>query len=225
MLFRHMSYGATVAAPPATISLGVRTSYSPNLNQTTHTFSVVLGGTVDFLLVKLAMFNSTANWTAVRWGGSGGTLMTEAINVVAGAGNQKSAIYRLVNPTTGTADVHVTLNLAGRLAAEAVGLIGVDASTPIADAAGPVTTTTATSLAGVLDPSGGNNWCEVCIGKAGDTETYTPTGGVTETLDVDAGNFRFGTGFINPVDAQVTPGFSWGTVREAAMTAVLLLPG
>ena len=226
MLFRHMSYGATVAAPPATITLGVRTAYHPNLLQSTHTFSMTLGATVNYLLVKV-MAITGASFSEVRWGGAGGTLMTLVVSAV--QTTSRCSIYQLINPAPGTADVYVLIGGTARLVAEGVGLIGVATNgsppVPVADTLS-LATAGATSLSGSLDPGGiGNNWLEACLAKAGDVEAMTVTGGSTEVLDVDGGNLRAGCATRSAIDTTVTTGFSWANSREAAMTAALLIPG
>ena len=104
------------------------TNSSASANNRTLTFShTVPAGTNRLLLVSLAVRSTTANVTAASYG----TTALSLCGSNAAASNVRVFIYRLVNPTPGTANVSVTLSSSTRITAGASSFIGVNQSQPV----------------------------------------------------------------------------------------------
>lgn len=189
-------------------------------------FTVASGS--SWLGVKCAWENAETI-TEVRWGGSGGAVMSLVTgSEQTSSGNRKTAIYQLVNPTAQTSTIWVDLSASFIFAFELVSLFGVDTADPIDDVDGnTASSATAIACASALVASASGRWME-SIGSGGNPAlTHTPQGSATETADADSGGgaFRIFGSFQAGIDTSVTPGFDVDTDSHTmALSAVLLNP-
>lgn len=200
------SAGTTAAGA---ITEDARTTYNGDVAADPHTFNHTAGASADFLVVLIA-FESVRDVVDVKWGGSGGTSLTKdaGSSVEHGNGAINSQIWYLAAPATGTQEVWVDLTASdGNFGIEAVTLVGVHQTTPVADSDSGL----ATSLDGVVVDAAlvpdGTNWLEVCAvdGRGNAGQTYTWSGSLVADAAEDVGPNWFVAAHQADVESNVTP--------------------
>jgi hypothetical protein len=141
-------------------------------------FTVGSGSDRILMVGVLSGAGTPVDPSAVKWGGSSGTSLTQVGATVNIGSNVKLSLWRLVNPSAGASTIHVTWGSAqDERALVAASYTGVDQTTPLGTAA---TATGASSSAITVNVSSAAG--DLVVDAAG----FLDDGGANRTLAVGA---------------------------------------
>lgn len=195
----------------------------PTSDQISRTWSHTVGsGSNRILIVGVSIKDGAANVNSVTYGG---TALVSIGSRTDGGLNTKIAIWKLVAPASGLANIVVTLSAAKRIVAGSVSFTGVDQTTPNGAFASNVGTN-GTPTVNVSSASG-----ELVIDTfavQGDASPATVGGGQTQRWNRNTGaldnNEVLGGGSTEPGASTVTMSWGLGQAQPWSIGAVSLKP-
>ena len=203
----------------------VTANAGPNVNTVNLTFSHTVGsGSNRILILCISLRDGNV---VVNNATYAATALTNLGVVNAGGNQNRTEIWFLKAPPTGTASVVVNLSQSKRIIATAISFTGVNQTTPLAFASAASTgggstsaSVTVTSAPGqlVLDTVSANGDADTLTLGAGQTERWNTASGIGT-----AGNAR-GGGSTEPGAASVTMSWTLGVSKPWSIGAVSLIP-
>jgi subtilisin family serine protease len=212
----------TVVASPVVVD--ARSSAAgPGTNGTTLAWPHTIGSGPDrFLVVGVSLRDGNTSVTGVTYGGAA---LTRIGFQNAGGSQNRTEMWELPAPATGTADVVVTLSAAKKLVGGAVSFFHVDPTAPH----GPfVSAIGSTKTASVTVPSGRGQLVVDTVSTNGDANSLTESAEQAAQWDTfsgkgDAGNAR-GGGSLETGASYVTMSWALGAGKPWSAGAVSLKP-
>ena len=201
------------------VAVDAASSSSTTNSVSSKTWSHTVAGSNRLLLV-MVQWNQPSNSETVSSVTYGGTALTQVgSNVIAGGSglDRCTALFRLIAPATGTANIVVTMSTAVTFFASAVSFTGVDQTTPLGtQTAQTATTTTAATLATTTSSAATNLVFSAATVRTGSTLTVPTT---SEWNVLIGTNNRYG-GSVQAGASSVTTTYSWTGADNASMIAV-----
>jgi hypothetical protein len=193
-------------------------SSSPTTNSvSSKTWSHTVSGSNRLLLV-MVQWNQPNNSEMVTSVTYGGVALTQVgSNVIAGGSglDRCTALFRLIAPATGTANIVVTMSAACTFFANGVSFTGVDQTTPLGTPQ-TATTTTAATLATTTSSAATNLVFSAATVRTPGSLTVPAT---SEWNVLIGTNNRYG-GSVQSGATSVTTTYSWTGADNASMIAV-----
>jgi len=210
---------------PASAAISVDstvTAVSPNQVSSLTWSHVVGSGSNRILVVGISFRDGNVSASSVKYGGVSLTL----IGAVNSGGNQnRTEMWYLLAPTTGTASIVVTMSASKAIAAASISFAGVHQSTPLGT---PVTgTSNGSTTASVTLASASGQVVLDTVTANGDANSLTANGSQTPQWGIfsgsgDAGNAR-GAGSTKPGASSTTMSWTLGTSKPWSQVAVPLI--
>jgi uncharacterized repeat protein (TIGR01451 family) len=201
----------------------VTTASGANANVNTLSWShTVNSGSNRILIVALSQRDGNASISGVWYGG---TLLSQIGGQAATGSQNRTDLWYLVAPPSGTANVFVLLLTSKRVVASAISFTGVNQTTPLGTFVGAAGQSTTAS---VNVSSGPGELVIDTVASNGDANTLTANAGQTERWDLfsgtgDLNNVR-GGGSTEPGAASVTMSWTLGASKVWAIGAVAIKP-
>jgi uncharacterized repeat protein (TIGR01451 family) len=200
----------------------VTTSPGPNANVTSLTFAHTVGsGPNRILIVAISLNHPNVTATGITYAGKALT------NIGAEVGSQnRTEMWYLVAPPSGTADVIINMSAAKRVVGTAISFTGVNQTTPLGTFVGATAQSTAASVTVTSAPgdlvldtvtaSGDANTMTVNASQAQKWNTVSGTGGASDALS---------GGSTEPGAASVVMSWTLGASKPWSIGAVSLKSG
>ena len=213
-----------VPANAQIVTDSVTTATGPAANVSTFSWNHTVGsGSNRILIVSISLRTGNSTATSVTYGGTPLTI----IGAQQGPGNQnRTEMWRLLAPPSGTASVVVTLSGGQHIVGNSISFTGVNQTTPLNTFASSSNTSAA---AAVSAPSGAGQLVIDTVTANGDANTLTVGSGQTPKWNAVSGSGgaseALTDGSIKPgATPTVTMSSTLGVSKPWSMAAVSLIP-